>query len=143
MRRLVPCVAYANPKRVYRWHTKRPNNEESIQHLLATGRAKIKEGTLIITAVDRSDSGAFFCTATNSEGSETLEVLLHRNHCQHTTHHTDGKSRQNSKLEHIRITSITKEDKGMYQCIVKNDLESTQGTERWHHNSFINSSNKL
>ncbi|CAD7015508.1 unnamed protein product [Ceratitis capitata] len=38
---VVPCVAYVNPKPVYRWHTKRPNNEESIQHLLATGRAKL------------------------------------------------------------------------------------------------------
>ena len=47
-----------------------------MQHLLATGRAKIKDGTLIITAVDNSDNGAFFCTATNSEGSETLEVQM-------------------------------------------------------------------
>lgn len=30
--------------------------------------------------------------------------------------------------EHMRITSITKEDKGMYQCMVKNDLESVQAT---------------
>uniref|UniRef100_A0A1A9WXF4 Ig-like domain-containing protein n=1 Tax=Glossina brevipalpis TaxID=37001 RepID=A0A1A9WXF4_9MUSC len=30
--------------------------------------------------------------------------------------------------EHIRITSITKEDKGMYQCMVKNDIESVQAT---------------
>lgn len=58
------------------WHTKRPNNEESIQHLLATGRAKIKDGTLIITAMDKSDNGAFYCTATNSEGSETLDVQV-------------------------------------------------------------------
>lgn len=28
----------------------------------------------------------------------------------------------------MRITSITKEDKGMYQCMVKNDLESVQAT---------------
>lgn len=44
--------------------------------MLATGRAKIKDGTLIITAVDKSDNGAFYCTATNSEGSETLEVQM-------------------------------------------------------------------
>lgn len=58
------------------WHTKRANNEESIQHLLATGRAKIKDGTLIVTAVDKSDNGPFYCTATNSEGSETLELQM-------------------------------------------------------------------
>lgn len=44
--------------------------------MLATGRAKIKDGTLIITAVDKTDNGAFYCTATNSEGSETLEVQM-------------------------------------------------------------------
>ncbi|XP_020714029.1 Down syndrome cell adhesion molecule-like protein Dscam2 [Ceratitis capitata] len=160
---VVPCVAYANPKPVYRWHTKRPNNEESVQHLLATGRAKIKEGTLIITAVDRSDSGAFFCTATNSEGSETLEVQIAVTSqltasIQPTIQTVNlGKTanlicsisgfpkqtiiwlkdgqplRSGARVrllstEHIRITSITKEDKGMYQCIVKNDLESAQGT---------------
>lgn len=63
-------------KFLHRWHTKRANNEESIQHLLATGRAKIKDGTLIITAMDKTDNGAFFCTANNSEGSETLEVQM-------------------------------------------------------------------
>lgn len=28
----------------------------------------------------------------------------------------------------MKITSITKEDKGMYQCFVKNEHDSTQGT---------------
>lgn len=44
--------------------------------MLATGRAKIKDGTLIISAVAKTDNGLFFCTVTNSEGSETLEVEL-------------------------------------------------------------------
>ncbi|XP_018783304.1 PREDICTED: uncharacterized protein LOC108965398 isoform X1 [Bactrocera latifrons] len=57
------------------WQMIRPKSKMSIQHLPATGRSKIKEGTLIITAVDRSDR-AFFCTASNSEGSETLEVQI-------------------------------------------------------------------
>uniref|UniRef100_A0A1I8PU60 Ig-like domain-containing protein n=2 Tax=Stomoxys calcitrans TaxID=35570 RepID=A0A1I8PU60_STOCA len=160
---VVPCVAYANPKPVYRWHTKRPNNEESIQHLLATGRAKIKDGTLIITALDKSDNGAFFCTATNSEGSETLEVQMSVTSpltaaIQPTVQTVNlGKTadlicsisgfpkqsiswlkdghplRAGARVrllskEHMRITSITKEDKGMYQCMVKNDLESVQAT---------------
>lgn len=30
--------------------------------------------------------------------------------------------------EHIRITSIVKEDKGMYQCLIKNDFESAQSS---------------
>lgn len=60
----------------YRWHTTRQSNEESMQHMLATGRAKIKDGTLILSAVAKTDNGAFYCTVSNSEGSETLEVNL-------------------------------------------------------------------
>lgn len=30
--------------------------------------------------------------------------------------------------EHVRITAIAKEDKGMYQCLIKNDIESMQAT---------------
>ncbi|KAI9578572.1 hypothetical protein GQX74_009146, partial [Glossina fuscipes] len=145
------------------WQTKRPNNEESIQHLLATGRAKIKDGTLIITAMDKSDNGAFYCTATNSEGSETLDVQVSVTSpltaaiqptvqtvnlgktadliCsisgfpkQSISWLKDGQPlRSGARVrllskEHIRITSITKEDKGMYQCMVKNDIESVQAT---------------
>lgn len=47
-----------------------------MQHMIATGRAKIKDGTLIISAITKSDDGVFYCTVTNSEGSETLEVKL-------------------------------------------------------------------
>lgn len=47
-----------------------------MQHMLATGRAKIKDGTLILSAVTKTDDGLFYCTVTNSEGSETLEVKL-------------------------------------------------------------------
>lgn len=47
-----------------------------MQHMLATGRAKIKDGTLILSAVAKTDNGVFYCTVSNSEGSETLEVNL-------------------------------------------------------------------
>lgn len=30
--------------------------------------------------------------------------------------------------EHIKITSVTKEDRGTYQCFVRNDYDAVQGT---------------
>lgn len=30
--------------------------------------------------------------------------------------------------EHIKITSVTKEDRGMYQCFVRNDYDAVQST---------------
>lgn len=44
--------------------------------MLATGRAKINDGTLIISSVLMTDSGSLFCTAMNSEGQEHLKVEL-------------------------------------------------------------------
>lgn len=173
----------------FRWHFTRSSNEESMQHMIATGRAKIKDGTLIISAITKSDDEIFYCTVTNSEGSETLEVklsvssplsvivqprvqtvnlgqtadlvskvpslycilrciltkkkkkklLLNFKICstsgfpkQQVLWFKDGKTLRSGarvrhlSTEHIRITSIVKEDKGMYQCIIKNDLESSQ-----------------
>lgn len=43
---------------------------------LKTGRATIRHGSLVIPSVKSIDSGTYFCTATNSEGSETLEVKV-------------------------------------------------------------------
>ncbi|XP_026843877.1 Down syndrome cell adhesion molecule-like protein Dscam2 [Drosophila persimilis] len=160
---VVACVAYANPKPTYRWHTKRSSNEESMQHMLATGRAKTKDGTLIISAVIKADNGAFFCTVTNSEGTETFKVDLSVTSALSASiqpavqtvslgHTADlvcsvsgfptqniiwmkdgGTLRTGSRVrllsnEHIHISSIVKEDKGMYQCILKNDFESTQSS---------------
>ncbi|XP_070065018.1 cell adhesion molecule Dscam2-like isoform X1 [Drosophila virilis] len=160
---VLACVAYANPKPTYRWHTTRSSNEESMQHMLATGRAKIKDGTLILSAVTKTDDGLFYCTVTNSEGSETLEVKLsvssplgasvqpriqtvNLGHTadlicstsgfpkQQVLWFKDGKPlRSGARVrllskEHIRITSVVKEDKGMYQCMIKNDLESSQSS---------------
>ncbi|XP_030383245.1 Down syndrome cell adhesion molecule-like protein Dscam2 [Scaptodrosophila lebanonensis] len=159
----IPCVAYANPKPVYKWHTKRTNNNESVEHMLITGRAKIKDGTFVISVVENSDNGIFYCTSSNTEGSETLAVHLSvtspLSASIHPSRQTinlgqivdlictisgypkqsivwlkDGKTlRAGARVrlmskEHIRITSIVKEDRGMYQCVVKNDLESIQSS---------------
>lgn len=39
---------------------------------------------------------------------------------------TGSRVRQVSKT-HIKITSVTKDDRGMYQCFVRNDFDSAQG----------------
>lgn len=41
-----------------------------------TGRYKIKESRLIIQSIEQSDNTIFYCTATNEQGSETLEIQL-------------------------------------------------------------------
>jgi hypothetical protein len=41
-----------------------------------TGRYKIKESRLIIQSIEQSDNTIFYCTATNDQGSETLEIQL-------------------------------------------------------------------
>ena len=41
-----------------------------------TGRYRVKDSRLIIQAVSASDASTIFCTATNEQGSETLEVQL-------------------------------------------------------------------
>lgn len=44
--------------------------------MIMTGRYKIKESRLIIQSIEQSDNTIFYCTATNEQGSETLEVQL-------------------------------------------------------------------
>lgn len=44
--------------------------------MVASGRAKTKDGTLIILSVSKIDNGAFYCTVTNSEGTEIFKLEL-------------------------------------------------------------------
>jgi hypothetical protein len=44
--------------------------------MIMTGRYKIKESRLMIQSIEQSDNTIFYCTATNDQGSETLEVQL-------------------------------------------------------------------
>uniref|UniRef100_A0A1B0CC48 Ig-like domain-containing protein n=1 Tax=Lutzomyia longipalpis TaxID=7200 RepID=A0A1B0CC48_LUTLO len=160
---VVPCVAYANPKPIYRWQMKRNGREESLDELLNTGRATIRDGTLTIMSLKETDNGSYFCTATNSEGSETMEVQLVVNtplnvHIAPPSQTIDlGKAaffrcsvtgtpqstitwlkdsqplRTGARVrllatDHIKITSTTKEDRGMYQCFATNDFNAVQAT---------------
>ncbi|XP_070135044.1 cell adhesion molecule Dscam2-like [Drosophila bipectinata] len=160
---VVACDAYANPKPIYRWHTIRESDNETLEHMVASGRAKTKDGTLIILAVLKIDKGDFFCTVTNSEGTEIFKLELSvtsplstiiepsiqtvsLGHTADLICRTFGFPQQNivwlkdgnilrtgSRVrllsnERIHFSPIIKEDKGMYQCVLKNDWEYTQSS---------------
>lgn len=44
--------------------------------MIMTGRYKIKESRLVIQSIELTDNTIFYCTATNEQGSETLEIQL-------------------------------------------------------------------
>ncbi|CAG0912292.1 unnamed protein product [Notodromas monacha] len=113
-------------------------------------------GTLIIKQATVEDSGKYLCVVNNSVGGESVETVLTvtapltasidpreqtvefgrsssmtcvtgGNPINSVTWYKDG-----SKLSHdgetLTISSVKKEDRGMYQCFVRNDQESAQGT---------------
>jgi hypothetical protein len=127
-----------------------------------TGRYKVKESRLIIQSTDDTTNSIFYCTATNDQGSETLEIHIKlvaplQVHIQPARQTVDvGKTaylrcmasglpqlniwwlkdgqplRTGSRVrliekDHIKITSVSKEDHGMFQCFVKNDLDIAHG----------------
>lgn len=60
-----------------RWYFRnKQGRNESIEHMIMTGRYKIKESRLVIQSIEQSDNTIFYCTATNEQGSETLEIQL-------------------------------------------------------------------
>ncbi|CRK99030.1 CLUMA_CG011985, isoform A [Clunio marinus] len=159
---VIPCVAYANPKPLFRWFFVKQGRNESIDHMIMTGRYKMKESRLIIQSIEMSDNTIFYCTATNDQGSETLEIQLKvvaplQVHIQPIRQTVDvGKTadlkcmisgtpqsqiwwlkdgqplRTGSRVrllnkDNIRITSVSKDDQGMFQCFVKNDVDIAQG----------------
>lgn len=113
-------------------------------------------GTLIIKDAKIEDSGKYLCVVNNSVGGESVETVLTVTAplsakvdpptqtidfgrpavytCQYTGNPIktiswmkDGKSIANSDAV-LRIDSVKKEDKGMYQCFVRNDQESAQAS---------------
>ncbi|XP_011342293.1 Down syndrome cell adhesion molecule-like protein Dscam2 isoform X3 [Ooceraea biroi] len=157
---VIPCVAYANPTPVNRWYCNRNQREEPIEE--SSGHYVARDGSLIIQNVEENDAGSYMCVASNSEGSETLEIRLTVSaplsvHVQPTIQTVDlGKSayltctasgfpqaalywlkdgqplRTGARVrtvssERISVTSVAREDRGMYQCFVRNEYEMAQG----------------
>ncbi|KAL0268744.1 UNVERIFIED_CONTAM: hypothetical protein PYX00_010567 [Menopon gallinae] len=153
---VVPCVAYANPRPSYRWYQKRDRQEVPVEN---NDKFLVQDGTLVISGLKRNDSGTYVCVATNSEGSESLELQLtvtsplsvHVHPVSQTAHLGKGADlecnilgfpwssvlwlkdgqplRFGSRVRlssetRVQILSMEKEDRGMYQCLVKSEVET-------------------
>ncbi|XP_076394369.1 cell adhesion molecule Dscam2 isoform X2 [Megachile rotundata] len=157
---VIPCVAYGNPTPTNRWYYNRNQREEPIED--TSGHYMVRDGSLIIQGVQENDAGSYMCTASNSEGSESMEVRLTVSaplsvHVQPSIQTVDlGKAahltcsasgfpqaalywlkdgqplRTGARIravsrERISVMSVAREDRGMYQCFVRNEYEMAQG----------------
>ncbi|XP_076675492.1 cell adhesion molecule Dscam2 isoform X9 [Andrena cerasifolii] len=157
---VIPCVAYGNPTPTNRWYYNRNQREEPIED--TSGHYVVRDGSLIVQGAQENDAGSYMCTASNSEGSESMEVRLTVSaplsvHVQPSIQTVDlGKAahltcsasgfpqaalywlkdgqplRTGARIravsrERISVMSVAREDRGMYQCFVRNEYEMAQG----------------
>ncbi|XP_044018815.1 Down syndrome cell adhesion molecule-like protein Dscam2 isoform X19 [Aphidius gifuensis] len=149
------CQAQSYPISVFRWY-KFVDGTTRRQPVQLNERVRQVSGTLIIREARVEDSGKYLCIVNNSVGGESVETVLtvtaplgaeieprsqtvdfgrpatftcnvRGNPIKTISWMKDGKP-----LGHedpvLRIESVKKEDKGMYQCFVRNDQESAQAT---------------
>ncbi|XP_077274879.1 Down syndrome cell adhesion molecule 1 isoform X11 [Temnothorax americanus] len=151
----LPCPAQAFPVPNYRWY-KFIEGTSRRQPVQLNERVRQVSGTLIIREARVEDSGKYLCIVNNSVGGESVETVLtvtapltaeiepstqtidfgrpatftctvQGNPIKTISWLKDGKP---LGLEDrvLRIESVKKENKGMYQCFVRNDQESAQAT---------------
>ncbi|XP_020284798.1 Down syndrome cell adhesion molecule-like protein Dscam2 isoform X26 [Pseudomyrmex gracilis] len=149
------CPAQGHPLPAYRWY-KFIEGTSRRQPVQLNERVRQVSGTLIIREARVEDSGKYLCIVNNSVGGESVETVLtvtapliaeiepsvqtidfgrpatftctvQGNPIKTISWLKDGKP---LGLEDrvLRIESVKKEDKGMYQCFVRNDQESAQAT---------------
>ncbi|XP_011701022.1 PREDICTED: Down syndrome cell adhesion molecule-like protein Dscam2 [Wasmannia auropunctata] len=149
------CDAQAFPAPAFRWY-KFIEGTSRRQPVQLNERVRQVSGTLIIREARVEDSGKYLCIVNNSVGGESVETVLtvtapltaeiepstqtidfgrpatftctvQGNPIKTISWLKDGKP---LGLEDrvLRIESVKKEDKGMYQCFVRNDQESAQAT---------------
>ncbi|XP_071865651.1 Down syndrome cell adhesion molecule 1 isoform X14 [Bombus fervidus] len=149
------CSAQASPPPTHRWY-KFIEGSSRRQPVQLNERVRQVSGTLIIREARVEDSGKYLCIVNNSVGGESVETVLtvtaplaaeiepntqtidfgrpatftcnvRGNPIKTISWLKDGKP---LGLEEpvLRIDSVKKEDKGMYQCFVRNDQESAQAT---------------
>ncbi|XP_025152758.1 Down syndrome cell adhesion molecule-like protein Dscam2 isoform X9 [Harpegnathos saltator] len=149
------CPAQGHPVPNFRWY-KYIEGTTRRQPIQLDDRVRQVSGTLIIREARVEDSGKYLCIVNNSVGGESVETVLtvtapltaeiepstqtidfgrpatftcavQGNPIKTISWLKDGKP---LGLEDrvLRIESVKKEDKGMYQCFVRNDQESAQAT---------------
>ncbi|XP_032672548.1 Down syndrome cell adhesion molecule-like protein Dscam2 isoform X2 [Odontomachus brunneus] len=151
----LPCPVQGFPAPTFRWY-KYIEGTTRRQPIQLDDRVRQVSGTLIIREARVEDSGKYLCIVNNSVGGESVETVLtvtapltaeiepstqtidfgrpatftctvQGNPIKTISWLKDGKP---LGLEDrvLRIESVKKEDKGMYQCFVRNDQESAQAT---------------
>ncbi|KRF98062.1 uncharacterized protein Dwil_GK22019, isoform Y [Drosophila willistoni] len=149
------CKAQSYPMPAFRWY-KFIEGTTRKQAVVLNDRVKQVSGTLIIKDAVVEDSGKYLCVVNNSVGGESVETVLTVTAplsakidpptqtvdfgrpavftCQYTGNPIktvswmkDGKAIGHSEPV-LRIESVKKEDKGMYQCFVRNDQESAEAS---------------
>ncbi|XP_029175729.1 Down syndrome cell adhesion molecule-like protein Dscam2 isoform X15 [Nylanderia fulva] len=152
---VLACNAQGFPIPTARWY-KFIEGTSRRQPVQLNERVRQVSGTLIIREARVEDSGKYLCIVNNSVGGESVETVLtvtaplnaeiepstqtidfgrpatftctvQGNPIKTISWLKDGKP---LGLEDrvLRIESVKKEDKGMYQCFVRNDQESAQAT---------------
>ncbi|KAJ8721463.1 hypothetical protein PYW07_002238 [Mythimna separata] len=145
------CQVAAYPAPVFRWY-KFIEGTTRKQPVTLDDRVKQVSGTLIIKEAKVEDSGKYLCVVNNSVGGESVETVLtvtaplkttvepatqtvdfgrpavftcryEGNPVKTITWLKDGKDMKHHDAT-LRIESVKKEDKGMYQCFIRNDQES-------------------
>ncbi|XP_039283562.1 Down syndrome cell adhesion molecule-like protein Dscam2 isoform X29 [Nilaparvata lugens] len=150
------CPAQGFPVPMYRWY-KFLDGSSRKQAVVMDDRVKQVSGTLIIREAKVEDSGKYLCVVNNSVGGESVETVLtvtaplaagvepttqtvdfgrpaifrcnyEGNPVKTVSWLKDGKSIAGHEESVLRIESVRKEDKGMYQCFVRNEQESAQAS---------------
>ncbi|XP_025202789.1 Down syndrome cell adhesion molecule-like protein Dscam2 isoform X40 [Melanaphis sacchari] len=153
---VLSCSAQSHPVPTYRWY-KFIEGSNKKQAVILDDRIKQVSGTLIIREAKVDDSGKYLCVVNNSVGGESVETVLtvtaplnaiveptiqtvdfgrpatltcnyEGNPVKTISWLKDGKRLSSHDGRVLRIDSVRKEDKGMYQCFVRNEQESAQGS---------------
>ncbi|CAH0555683.1 unnamed protein product [Brassicogethes aeneus] len=152
---VVLCPAQSYPVPIFRWY-KFVEGTSRKQAVQLNDRVKQVAGTLIIREAKVEDSGKYLCVVNNSVGGESVETVLtvtaplkakiepqvqtidfgrpavftckfEGNPIKTINWLKDGK-----RIDHtdavLRIEAVKKENKGMYQCFIRNDQESAEST---------------
>ncbi|XP_068899454.1 cell adhesion molecule Dscam1 isoform X46 [Tenebrio molitor] len=147
------CPAQAYPVPSIRWY-KFVEGTTRKQAVTLNDRVKQVAGTLIIREARVEDSGKYLCVVNNSVGGESVETVLTVTaplkakiepqvqtidfgrpavftcNFEGNPIKTINWLKDGHPIDHtdavLRIESVRKEDKGMYQCFIRNDQESAE-----------------
>ncbi|XP_063932336.1 cell adhesion molecule Dscam1 isoform X3 [Zophobas morio] len=152
---IITCEVSGFPIPKFRWY-KFVEGTTRKQAVTLNDRVKQVAGTLIIREARVEDSGKYLCVVNNSVGGESVETVLtvtaplkakiepqvqtidfgrpavftcnfEGNPIKTISWLKDGHPIDHTDAV-LRIESVRKEDKGMYQCFIRNDQENAEAT---------------